>query len=226
MSVIDHSKITRCWSSIGVWGDHSCPELKNWVHCQNCPVLQRAGRSLFHQTPPADYLDDWERLLADTHDERAAGKDSQMIFRLGAEWLGLPASIFRSIEDQKTVHRIPHRSNKILLGVVNIQGGLQLCISLQALLEIGDAEEQKMSRGLLQRERLACVERGGDKWVFPVDEVMGIHRYLAADVQNVPVTVAKSSASFTRGLLAANDKTVGLLDDELVFYHLKRSALG
>ena len=216
---------SRCWSRIGVWGDHTCPELKTWVHCQNCPVLHQAGRALFNQTPPDDYLQEWETLLAEAHEERAAGKDSLLIFRLGGEWLGLRASLFRSIEDQKPVHRIPHRSNRILLGLVNIQGGLQLCISLRALLEIGEAQASA-ARGLLQRERLAFVERAGDRWVFPVDETMGVHRYSAAEVQNVPVTVAKAGASFTRGLLEVQDRTVGLLDEELVFYHLKRSALG
>jgi chemotaxis-related protein WspD len=116
-----------------VWGNHSCRELATWVHCHNCPVLHKAGRSLFNQTPPGDYLEEWGALLAEAHEERAVGKESLMIFRLGAEWLGLRAGLFQSIEEQKAVHRIPHRSNKILLGLVNIQGGLQLCISLRTL---------------------------------------------------------------------------------------------
>ena len=30
--------IDDCWNRIGVRGDGSCPELKQYVHCRNCPV--------------------------------------------------------------------------------------------------------------------------------------------------------------------------------------------
>src|SRR5262245_23179704 len=32
-----------CWRTIGVRGDHSCPELAEHVHCRNCPVYSAAA---------------------------------------------------------------------------------------------------------------------------------------------------------------------------------------
>jgi chemotaxis-related protein WspD len=229
MNAIETQRLqaTRCWNRIGDWGDHSYPELKEWIHCQNCPVLSSAGRSLFDQAPPADYIEEWGKLLAAEENERALLRNSILVFRLGDEWLGLPAAVFQSMEDPRTIHRVPHRSNKVLLGVVNIRGALQLCISLRDLLDIPPSTVVVGERdSVLSRKRLAFVDRGGDRWAFPLDEALGIHRYHSSEVQNAPVTVAKQSAPFTKGLLAIQDRTVGLLDEELVFYHLKRNALG
>ena len=34
----DRAIVNDCWNRIGVRGDRSCPELKQYVHCRNCPV--------------------------------------------------------------------------------------------------------------------------------------------------------------------------------------------
>ena len=36
----------------------------------------------------------------------------------------------------RPVHRVPHRSNSVLTGLVNLQGQVQLCISLHGLLGV------------------------------------------------------------------------------------------
>jgi chemotaxis-related protein WspD len=209
-----------------VWGDHSCAELPKWIHCQNCPVLRRSGLALFEQPAPRDYLDEWENLLAAEQDARAVVRESILVFRLGTEWLGLRAAVFQSIEEIRVVRRIPRRSNQILLGLVNIRGGLQICVSLRELLEIPAAAED-LSAGETRkaRRRLALVSRAGENWAFPVDEALGVHRHEPGELQNLPVTVAKAAASFTKGILRVQGRTVGLLDEELVFFHLKRKAL-
>jgi chemotaxis-related protein WspD len=216
----------HCWNEIGVWADHSCPELKSWVHCHNCPVFSREGRTLFDRSAPADYLAEWTRVLAQETVE--AGRDLKpiMIFRLGDEWLALSMHFFREIEEKRAVHRIPHRSDHVLLGLVNIRGSLQLCVSVRELLGIAPAAAAPTAKNGKSHERLAVVQTANASWVFPVDEVRGVHRFAPADLQNVPVTVAKGSTPFTRGIIAVEDLRVGWLDDELLFFHLRRTVLG
>jgi len=213
----------RCWSEIGVWGNHSCAELRRWTHCHNCPVFSQAGRRLLEQAPPADYIREWTDLLAEERTEEAKERVSLMIFRLADEWLALGSHLFREIAENRVIHRIPHRSNNVLLGLVNIRGGLQLCLSFRELL--GIAESGSADTQPEKGQRLAVVEKNGAGWVFPVDELLGIIRLPKDELQNVPVTVAKSSASFTRGIFTWTEKRVGYLDEELVFYHLKRTVL-
>ena len=51
----------------------------------------------------------------------------------------------------------------------------------------------------------------------------GIHRFHPRELQDVPATVAKAAATYSKALLPWRDHSVGLLDDQLLFYTLKRS---
>src|SRR6185436_17733771 len=77
-----------CWRAIGVSGDGICPELVTHVHCRNCPVFTRAGRSLLERAAPAGYRDEWTRLLAQVK-PAAASERSVLVFRLAEEWLAV-----------------------------------------------------------------------------------------------------------------------------------------
>ena len=54
-----------CWRVIGVGGDRSCPELEQFIHCRNCPVLADAARTFFDRAAPAGYLESWHDILAE-----------------------------------------------------------------------------------------------------------------------------------------------------------------
>ena len=64
-----------------------------------------------------------------------------------------------------------------------------------------------------------------DSWLFPVDEVFGVHHFDNEELEESPVAISKTDITFTTGLLAWNDSSVGLLDEELLFNALKRSAV-
>ena len=53
-----------CWNKIGISGDQSCPELKTFIHCRNCPVFAAAARTFFDRAAPEGYLAEWSRWLA------------------------------------------------------------------------------------------------------------------------------------------------------------------
>ena len=71
---------------------------------------------------------DGEHLLAQ---DKAA---SVLIFRLGEEWLAFRTQTVAEVTLPRPVHRVPHRSNSVLTGIVNLQGQVQLCVSLHGLL--------------------------------------------------------------------------------------------
>ena len=135
--------VDDCWNRIGVKGDNSCPELAKVVHCHNCPVFAAAGQRLFERPPPAEFIDEWTRQLA--RGEPAAPPDTAavLVFRIGEEWLGLDVQNLVEIAEPRPVHRIPHRTGRRLLGLVNIRGELQLCVSLRDLLGIEAGEDRK-----------------------------------------------------------------------------------
>jgi chemotaxis-related protein WspD len=213
-----------CWQRIGVWGDSSCPELAAAVHCRNCHVFAAGGRGLLERRPPPDYLNDWTQSLAKAKD--AADKDiaSVVIFRLGGEWLALRARIFHEITRLGPIHSLPHRANNVILGLTNIRGELLLCFSLARLLGVADGgAAPALTRRVYQR--VAVTEMDRQRCAFPMDEVLGIQQVPGSARLNTPVTVAKSSSSYSAGVFQFQGVAVELLDHELLFYSLKKNHL-
>ena len=214
-----------CWNRIGVMGDGSCPELKDAVHCRNCPVFMRAGQRLFEREPPAQYVEEQTRQLAEQTAAEATDTVAVLILRIGQEWLAMDVAVVAEVADPRTVHRIPHRSSQLLMGLVNIRGELQLCISLPTLLGIETVEHRpgKENRGASATSRLVVVEYHRQTWVFPVDEVAGIHRVGVDKLGNVPATVAIGPKRFSRAVFAWEGRKVGYLAEDRLFQTLEGS---
>lgn len=221
---IHNLQFNDCWNQIGVTGDRTCPELNTYTHCRNCPVYSSAGRTLLDRIAPEGYLHERTQLLTQQKEEQAIGTIAVNIFRIKAEWLALPASLFTEVTDPAPIHKIPHRSNEILLGLVNLRGEILLCISLGELLHL-EAVEPNHKVSPLVYKRMVVVEAEGSRWVFPVDEIYGVHRIHPDELQNVPATVSKAAGTYTKAMIHWQDKSVSYLDEELLFYSLNRRIL-
>ncbi|MBW4494242.1 MAG: chemotaxis protein CheW [Oscillatoria princeps RMCB-10] len=217
---------SECGQLIGIWGDRSCPELKTHTHCRNCPVYSAGGRNLLERVAPAGYVSEWTDLLAEQKEATAKGTVPVVIFRLGVEWLALPAGLFQEVTPVSPVRTLPHRSNDILLGLVNIRGELQMCVSLSSLLRL-DAAPAPAGKNINSAvyKRMVVVEKEGNRWVFPVDEIYGVHRITTEEVRNAPATVSKVPDTYIKGMISWREESVSYLDDELLFYTLNKRLL-
>ncbi|MBI5685471.1 MAG: purine-binding chemotaxis protein CheW [Verrucomicrobia bacterium] len=214
--------INACWKSIGVWGDRSCPELRQHTHCRNCPVYHAAGATLLDREPPPGYREDWTARAAHPREPVLAGTKSIVIFRLGAEWLALPIEVFQEVADSRPIHSLPHREGRILKGLVNIRGELLLCVSLADLLGVDTTAKPADRKEKSAYQRLLVVTHKSGRAVFPADEVHSGCRYHPDELRPVPATVSLASARYSVGLLSWRERNVGVLDPELVFYSLNR----
>jgi chemotaxis-related protein WspD len=222
-----------CWNQVGVAGDRSCPELKTVIHCHNCPVYSAAGRSLLEREPPSGYLDEWTDLLKSEKDRDieidrqliSTARISVVLFRLGGEWLALSAQLFKEVMPMSVIHTLPHRSNNIFMGLVNIRGEIQICISLKAFLELETVDITRERISPVIYERLVVVDKQGSRWVFPVDEIYGIHYLPPDELRNVPATVSKVPDTYTKGVINWQQQSASYLDDELLFYALDKKVL-
>jgi len=163
-----------------------------------------------------------KQILLEKKGEDPIGTFPVVTFRVGGEWLALPARFFSKIIDRVSIHSLPHRKKEVLKGVVNVHGEIQICVSLGHLIGLEEHDEEKEKEQKLHA-RMMVVNKDGNVWVFPVKEIHGIHHVHPDLFQNVPVTVAKSKSTFTKEIFKWKDKHVALLDDELLFYSLKRS---
>lgn len=217
----DGTGIRACWNEIGVHGNGSCRELQRFVLCRNCPVYSGAGARILDRPAPPEYRRECKEHFARDRPLAPPHKHSAVIFRLNAEWLALPTEAFQEVAERRSIHSLPHRRHGAVLGLVNIRGELLLCISLGHLLAL----ENPTPRGTLRtaQQQFLVGSWDGDRFVFPVDAVGGIHRFDPQHLQRPPATLAKSSFSYSRAVLSWEHKSVGLLDPNLLFTSLNRS---
>jgi chemotaxis-related protein WspD len=226
-----HSRVPGegdCWNHIGVSGDRSCTELNTFIHCRNCPVSATAARTFFDRRAPEGYLADWSRWLASSaggaRDDEAEREDdhvllhgevvSVLIFRLGEEWLAFRTQTITEVTLPRPVHRVPHRSNSVLAGLVNLQGQVQLCISLHDLLGVTAPESPSRMVVLRDPDR-------AETWAFTADEVLGVRRVSRSQWRSVPSNLINLTAGFSQAVLSWNGRSVGLLDEQRVFTALR-----
>jgi chemotaxis-related protein WspD len=213
-----------CWRHIGVAGDRSCPRLAQAVHCRNCEVFAAAGSQLFQREAPPGYLDSHTSELAKVEEATAAESLSLLLFRIGPEWLALDARTVVEVVEPRTIHRVPHRTDRLLLGLANIRGELHLCISLRGLLGIDSTAPDatpEFASSATPRQRLLVAEHGQDRWVFPLDEVEGVHRVSTGVMEELPHTVQRSPRYCSEALFSHGNKRVGMLSVTRLFQALE-----
>jgi chemotaxis-related protein WspD len=233
------TRIDDCWNRIGTRGDGSCPKLAEHSRCLNCPVFEDAAARLLDRPvgdmelgqsaasvpnalsrePASAALN--EPVAVETSANSGATQ-SALVFRIAEEWLGLPTAALRQVDDIRPIHSLPHRRNRVVLGLVNIRGALTGAATLGELLHLDRTVSGKYESSNGYARMLVAAHRG-EPVAFPVDEVEGVVRFPANSLLPVPTTLAHASASHARGVLAWRDRTIGLLDTDRVFESLARS---
>ena len=216
-------KLNDCWNKIGVWGNRECGELKKVTHCRNCIVYSSAAAQLLGAELPEGYLDRWTTHFATPPIVEDRQVRTALILRIGAELLALSPSCLQEIAEGRPIHSVPQRRSSFLLGVANIRGELLICVALDRLLGLENKQPEKSPSQRSPYRRLVVAGREGSRFVFPVDEVHGIHRFNPKDLKEVPSTVAKAQITCLRGILLWQNKSVGCLDDQLLLLTLNRS---
>jgi chemotaxis-related protein WspD len=212
-----------CWNTIGVRGDGSCPELATHVHCRNCPVYSAAALTLLDRAPAAADIAEWTTHFARTKGVAEHDIQSVVIFRIGNEWLALPAPVVEEVADLRAVHSLPHRRGNSVLGLTNVRGELLVCVSLSRLLNLEPISTSPLPAQVTALPRFLVIRRGEVRAVCPTDEVHGMHRCRHRDLLDVPTTVAKTTNRHTAAVLPWRGQSVGLLDAERLFATLERS---
>jgi chemotaxis-related protein WspD len=214
-----------CWNRIGVRGDSSCERLVEYVRCLNCPVFEAAAARLLERPIPLVDLalhDAGTPSQERRHDAQGAS-ESFLIFRIGREWLALPTTIFKRIVQTRPIHTLPHRQHRAVLGVVNVQGDLLVCLSLAHLLGFETDAHAGNDQSRHDLPRLLVVSRAEEHAVFPVDQVDGVHRIALSTFCAPPATLSHAAAAHTRAVAPWRGVTVGLLDADALFNTLNRS---
>jgi chemotaxis-related protein WspD len=64
--------------------------------------------------------------------------------------------------------------------------------------------------------------RAGEDWVFPVDQVEGMHDVAEHEIEPLPVTLTNVDVVYTQGLFKSAGNMVAIIDENLLFGALLR----
>ncbi len=183
----------------------------------------RAAARLLDREVPEESLFESTAQVAAKKIVPELGTKSVVIFRIGTEWLALSTDVFQEIADRCTVRRLPGYRGGMLSGLVNVRGELLLCVALGVVLGLENAVETNAMGKSTSSERLIICKRGDARLAFQVSEVYGLYRYHPRELRNAPATLARAAGGvYTIGVLPWNDRIVGCVDDELLFYTLNK----
>jgi chemotaxis-related protein WspD len=208
--------IDDCWNRIGVHGDRTCERLQEHGHCRNCDVHAGAAARLMQRSVPVGYREDWTRHFAEPEPQEHPADEAALVFRIGREWLALPARHAVSVAENGKPHRLPHRKGGVLHGIVNVKGRLYPCMSLPALLQVDPHDAPANGTGRHIHARIVLAQLGESMFALPVQEVVGIHRYRDDDLQAPPATLSAEARRYMRGVLRIGGMTAACLDAELL----------
>jgi len=216
-----------CWNQIGVWSQKpdKCEKLREVIHCRNCDVYTKAGRKVIEKRLPAEYITQWSKSFALTPREVLQGQSSVIVFRLGGEWFCLPTMYCESVENPSLIHSVPRYSNQLFQGIVNIKGNLQLCFSLDSLLQVAPDDNGSLGK-IGVYKRLLVLKYNQQYYVFPVDEVGGIDRIDDANLNEAPATLSQRQAEFVKGMLKAGERTIAFLNAVPLFSAMEEAIGG
>lgn len=225
MSEVKAVQIYDCWNRIGVWGKETprCPKLEQVVHCRNCDVYTGSAAKLRERDIPMGSREEWTNLYTAGKETLTSGTEVALVFRLYSEWFALPAAIFEEITDVKVVHTVPHRTSNVFLGLVNIRGRFQLCVSIGSLLGLENAALQTGQSKHKVYPRMLVINKDSNKFVFPTDEVLGTYRFMCNSLKEIPATMSRTQATYSKGIFNSEERQIGRLDEELIFYTLARN---
>jgi chemotaxis-related protein WspD len=208
--------LERCWSSIGVSGDRSCPELAKVNHCHHCGVFAAAAREFLDRPLPEGYVLAPASLSAEaSREERAKASVSMLVFELAGEAFAIEVAQVVEAVEPRPVQRITRRSGKIFRGMVNVHGQLELYASLSGLLGVGTEPDLRADR-----TRMVVLSRDQRRWVVAVDRLVGVRRYSASELRAPPATLVLGGAHVQR-VVRDEARTIALLDSTALFATLE-----
>lgn len=178
---------------------------------------EKKSEKLLDRPPPEGYTQELSEIYGKEADIAIQQRlSSYFIFGLNSEWFGIDVNSLKEVVDQRIIHKIPHRSNAVLKGTVNIEGQFKLVVSLKSFL--GNSKKKSSS---IDSKKMVVLKQGDEEWVIEIEEILGIRYLDLKEMQNSPV----KDVGFLKGIIYIDEKCVGLLEEEFLFQSLKRSIL-
>lgn len=160
------------------------------------------------------YRREWKDILLKQKEEKKRETISCLVFRLQNEWFALYTSVFKEVQECRSVHSVPQKNHPVFRGLVNIRGRLRLTVSFHELLGLQDEWSNYCQFVVIKQESRL--------WVFRTDEIQGVQHIEKDQIESVPGTSQLHKENFVKGVIRIGEQRVSLLDPELIFEALEK----
>jgi chemotaxis-related protein WspD len=207
-----------CWQQIGVYGDRSCDQLLQHRHCHHCPIYRERSHQLLNRPSPPDYIQTWTERLQQPDSPEADQNPAppRLAFRLGTEWFSLPVALCQSVNLPGAIHSLPGSPSPALIGLANLRGELLLCIDLRPLLNL------ESTAAPTPGTRWIVLAQGRNRWIVPVDEVLGLYSATDSLTSLPPATLYSPDQPPIQTLTSWQDHTINQLDPQALIATLQQ----
>ncbi len=120
----------------------------------------------------------------------------------------------------RPMHSVPHLTDSVFKGIVNMDGQLMLCVSLRWL--VSDEAAEGQSPASAGTPRMIVISRQGRQFVVIADSILGVETLPVHALRPPPATLQKSPTALMRSVFLTEDRTVGLFDEVKLFDVLDR----
>ena len=139
---------------------------------------------------------------------------SVITFEVGGQYLALEAARVVEVSATRPVRRVPHRTSPVFAGLVNVQGKLEPCFSLGAMLGLPPTVEPG-------EPRLLVVGDDVRRCAFHVYRP-ALQEADSGGVGAPPATLSAALESHVRGILRLGDRPWSWLDADRLLTSLER----
>lgn len=181
--------------------------------------VQKALEAVFEKTVPDSYAKEW---LERVHREVCESDEfinSALVFYIEGYWFAIPSAYVARVFDPSMVHYVPGRTNNVFKGIVNVDGQLELMVSLLSALRAG--KKRVPSDAPPQQDRGIVLEFKKLAYAIQADYVRGVFRYSAGELKPFSVPLQSPLLPFVLGELEVREKRVYLLNIEPIFEAFK-----
>lgn len=142
-----------------------------------------------------------------------------LLLKCGVENIAFEMSSIAEVSRVRFVHRLPHKSEGVAFGLVNINGELLIAINIYKLLGIDDC-------GVAYSiPRMIVCRNGEDKFVFKVDKVDGLASIDDSELLLNNKDDKKVLGKFSEKYFIYNQSRYNVVDFELFIHAIKRHHL-
>lgn len=153
--------------------------------------------------------------LATPLEHRRGQRTSLLAARAGGELVAIAATSATKVIGAASIHRVPHRSNAVFLGIANHDGELLLCASIEAALGLAPRPDGTRPAAFI------VAESGRERWAFGVDAVVGVVDVGEDALRSPPMTVTAARSGCVRALARLDEGEAIVLEVDALFALLR-----